>query len=322
MEYRTLGRTGLKVSEIGFGAWGIGKTWWGPADDRESLRALTRAMERGINFFDTAYVYGDGHSERLIGKAVRDWKFPIHIATKIPPKNKRWPALVNTPIREAFPSDWIIKCTERSLKNLHVECVDLQQFHVWDDSWTHTPDWQEGINKLKKDGKIRFFGISINDYQPENALELVRSGLVDSVQVIYNLFEQAPADDLFPACQEYKVGVIVRVPFDEGSLTGTFHPNMTFHEEDFRRDYFGGNRLKEVCNRIQDFKFLVRGDIQNLAQGALKFCLTHPAVTTVIPGMRKVSHVDENAAVSNWNLLTQKEMSRLRPLAWRRDFYQ
>ena len=312
MEYRTLGRTGLKVSEIGFGAW----------DDRESLRALTRAMECGVNFFDTAYVYGDGHSERLIGKAVRDWKFPIHIATKIPPRNKRWPALANTPIGEAFPTDWILKCTERSLKNLHLDCVDLQQFHVWDDSWTHATEWQEGIQKLKKEGKIRFFGISINDYQPENALALVRSGLVDSVQVIYNLFEQAPADELFPACQENKVGVIVRVPFDEGSLTGTFQPNMTFHEEDFRRDYFGGNRLKEVCERVNDFNFLIREGIQNLAQGALKFCLTHPAVSTVIPGMRKVSHVNENVYASDRNLLTQKEMDRIRPLAWRRDFYQ
>jgi aryl-alcohol dehydrogenase-like predicted oxidoreductase len=322
MQYRTLGRTGLNVSEIGFGAWGIGKTWWGPADDRESLKALIRAIDLGINFFDTAYVYGDGHSERLIGKAIMDSGQRVIVATKVPPKNKRWPALANTPIREAFPPDWIIRCTERSLTNLNRDHVDLQQLHVWDDAWTDETEWQEAIHRLKKEGKIRFFGISINDYQPQNALKLVRSGLVDSVQVIYNLFEQAPADELFPACQKEKVGIIVRVPFDEGSLTGTFTPEMTFHEEDFRRDYFRGDRLKEVCERIPGFNFLIRGDIKNLAQAALKFCLTHPAVSAVIPGMRKMRHVEENAKVSNGKLLTEEEIKRLRPLAWRRDFYQ
>ncbi len=203
-----------------------------------------------------------------------------------------------------------------------MDCIDLQQFHVWDDEWTEEPDWQEGINQLKKEGKIRFFGISINDYQPENALRLVRSGLVDSVQVIFNLFEQSPAEELFPACRDHKVGVIVRVPFDEGSLTGTFHPKMNFHEKDFRGDYFGGDRLAEVCKRVEDFQFLVRGEIQNLAQGALKYCLTHPAVSTVIPGMRKVTHVEENASVSDRILLTPDEVERVRPFAWRRDFYR
>ena len=321
MQYRTLGRTGLHVSEIGFGAWGIGKTWWGPADDRESLKALIKAMELGVNFFDSAYVYGDGHSERLIGKAIQDWKDPVFVATKIPPLNKRWPALANTPIGEAFTAKWIVQATERSLKNLNLDCIDLQQFHVWDDAWTHEPEWQEGIQKLKKEGKIRFFGISINDYQPQNAIDLVNSGLVDSVQVIYNLFEQSPTEHLFPACKEKNVGVIVRVPFDEGSLTGTFHPKMTFHEDDFRGDYFKGNRLSEVCKRVKDFGFIIRGEIPNLAQAALKFCLTHPAVSTVIPGMRKIQHVEENVKVSNGNFLSKKEVTQLRSFAWKRNFY-
>lgn len=321
MRYRILGRTGREVSEIGFGAWGIGGSWWGPTDDDESVRALVRAMELGINFVDTAYVYGDGHSERLIARAIREsGRRPI-VATKIPPRNEQWPADLRSAARDAFPPDWIAACTERSLKNLGTGTIDLQQFHVWTDTWLEETSWWEAIRRLKESRKIRFFGVSVNDCEPESVLKLVQSGLVDTVQVIYNLFEQAPAERLLPLCQDHGVGVIVRVPFDEGSLTGTFHPRMTFHPEDFRRDYFAGSRLEETCERVDQFRFLVRDEITSLAQAALKFCLSHPAVSTVIPGMRSVRHVEENAAASDGRLLRPEELARIKTLAWHRNFY-
>jgi aryl-alcohol dehydrogenase-like predicted oxidoreductase len=328
MRERTLGRTGLRISEIGFGAWGIGGSWWGPTDpasrqagDKEAMQALVRAQELGINFFDTAYVYGDGHSERLIADAFAQTGRRGFVATKVPPKNFTWPA-ASVPVAQTFPAAWITACTERSLKNLRTDCVELQQFHVWHDDWVDVSEWQEPIARLKQQGKIRFFGVSINDYQPENCLKLIKSGLVDSIQVIYNFFEQAPAERLFPACQEHRVGVIVRVPFDEGSLTGTLTPETTFHKDDFRADYFRGDRLREVCERVKGLGFLLRRDRPMLAQAALTFCLTHPAVSTVIPGMRKATHVEENARVSDGPPLTPDELERLAPLAWRRNFYQ
>jgi aryl-alcohol dehydrogenase-like predicted oxidoreductase len=319
MLLRSLGRTGLRVSEIGFGAWGIGRSWWGPTDDEESLRTLVRAQELGVNFFDTAYVYGDGHSERLIAKAFAQTGRRAIVATKVPPKNYQWPARP-VPLQQAYPADWIIACTERSLKHLQADCVELQQLHTWHDDWTDLPEWQQAIATLKQQGKIRFFGVSINDGEPENCLKLIRTGLVDTIQVIYNLFEQAPAEQLFPACQQQRVGIIVRVPFDEGSLTGAFRPDTIFHKDDFRAGYFGGGRLREVCERVKAFDFLLRDDITTPAQAALKFCLSHPAVSTVIPGMRTVKHAVENVAVSDGRLLRAEELTRLKPLAWRRNF--
>jgi len=321
MLLRTLGRTGLRVSEIGFGAWGIGGTWWGGTDDDEGLRALVRAQELGVNFFDTAYVYGDGHSERLIARAFAQTGRRGMVATKVPPKNHQWPAKP-VPAEKAFPADWIIACTERSLKNLGADCIDLQQLHVWHDDWTEASGWREAVRTLKADGKIRYFGVSINDYEPENCLKLIRTGWVDAVQVIYNLFEQAPAEQLFPACQEHRVGLIIRVPLDEGSLTGALRPDTVFQQGDFRADYFRGDRLREVCERVKAFDFLIHDEITSLPQAALKFCLSHPAVSTVIPGMRKARHAEANARVSDGRLLAPEELARLKPLAWRRNFYE
>jgi aryl-alcohol dehydrogenase-like predicted oxidoreductase len=320
MLLRTLGRTGLRVSEIGFGAWGIGGTWWGGTNDAEALKALIRAQELGVNFYDTAYVYGDGHSERLIARAFAQTGRRGIVASKVPPKNREWPARP-VPICDTFPPDWIIACTERSLKNLNTDCLDVQQLHVWHDDWAEATDWREAVHQLKASGKIRSFGLSINDYEPENCLKAIRTGLIDSIQVIYNLFEQAPAERLFPACREHGVGLIVRVPFDEGSLTGTLRPDTTFQKDDFRSDYFRGERLREVCERVKAFDFLIHDTITTPAEAALKFCLSHSAVSTVIPGMRKVRHVEANVRVSDGRLLTAEELARLKPLAWRRNFY-
>ncbi len=321
MRYRTLGKTGLEVSELGYGAWGIGKTMWIGADDDESLRALRRAIDLGVNFIDTALGYGQGHSERLVGQVVRESSETVYVATKAPPKTMQWPARPGTPAEEAFPAEWIVECAEQSLRNLGLETVDVLQLHVWSDEWVGRGDWADGVERLKRDGKIRFFGVSINDHQPANAIELVRTGLVDTVQVIYNLFDQSPEDELFPAVQDANVGVIVRVPFDEGGLTGGVRPETTFPEGDFRNSYFGGGRKQEVWDRVQAIAGDAGVSVDRMAETALRFCVSHPAVSTVIPGMRSVRNVEANVAAVDAGPLDPATLERMRPHRWERVFY-
>jgi aryl-alcohol dehydrogenase-like predicted oxidoreductase len=321
MRYRRLGRTGLQVSEVGYGAWGIGKSMWLGADDDESLRALRRAIELGINVIDTAYGYGDGHSERLVGSAVRQAAETVYVATKIPPKNRKWPARSGTPAEEAFPADWVVRCTEVSLERLGLECIDVQQFHVWSDEWVGEGDWLDGVERLKREGKIRFFGVSINDHEPSNAVRLVESGLVDTVQVIYNVFDQSPEDELFPAVEAADVGVIARVPFDEGSLTGTIRPDTVFPDGDFRNRYFAGDRKSEVWERVQSVAADLGVSAEEIASVALRFCLSHPAVSTTIPGMRSTRNVERNADAAEAGPLGDDQLEALRRHRWIRDFY-
>lgn len=320
MQYRTLGRTGLKVSEIGFGAWGIGGMW-GPRDDEQALSALRRALDLGINFIDTALAYGDGHSERLIARAFRERGNRVNVATKIPPKNHEWPARPDSLLKDVFPRDWIIRCTERSLKHLETDCLNLQQLHVWAERWLEETEWIETLQDLKTAGKIRFIGVSVNDHEPETAIKLVRSGWVDTIQVIYNIFDQSPAERLLPLAGENNIGIIARCPFDEGGLTGTLRADTVFPEGDWRREYFYGDRLKETVARVEDLKFLIRGEIRSLSKAALQFCLSHPAVSCVIPGMRRPEHVEENVTVSDGKGLPSAELERLRAHAWPRNFY-
>ena len=322
MLYRTLGKTGLEVSELGFGAWGIGGTMWIGADDDESLRALRLAIDHGVNFFDTAYGYGDGHSEQLVGAAVRGSAETVRVASKIPPKNMQWPAPPGVRAEEAFPADWIVSCTERSLQNLGLETIDVHQFHVWSDEWVGQGDWLDGIERLKRDGKIRFFGVSINDHQPENAIRLVESGLVDTVQVIYNIFDQSPEDVLFPAVEAAHVGVIVRVPFDEGALTGSVRPETTFPEGDFRNRYFAGERKREVWERVQAIARDLDVEIDRLAEIALRFCLSHPAASVAIPGMRSTGHVERNVRAAAAGRLEANQLAALRRHRWVADLYR
>ena len=319
MRNRVFGRTGLKISEIGHGTWTMG-SMWGPRDDAAALASLHRSLELGVNFIDTAYVYGDGHSENLIGQTLRRWNGKIFVATKVPPKNYQWPARHHVPITDTFPADHIVKYTETSLKNLKMDCVDLQQLHVWSDSWMKDLGWLEGVEKLKKQGKIRFFGVSINDHEPDSALKIVDSGLVDSVQVIYNIFDQTPEEKLFPLCQKKNVAVIARVPFDEGALTGTLTPETQFLKGDWRVKYFTPERLKETCGRVEKLKELAQREGMSLPVLALKFCLSHPAVSTVIPGMRKAAHVEDNCAAAG-RMLSPEEVAELRNHAWPRNFY-
>ena len=322
MQVRSFGKSGWKVSQIGFGCWGLGGDVWGPSDDAQARDALGRALELGVNFFDTAYIYGSGHSEKLLGGALRRSRPPVFVATKVPAKNMEWPADPKTPILKAFPTDWILRCTDVSLKRLGLERIDLQQLHVWTDSWVGAEEWRKAADQLKRAGKIRCFGVSVNDHEPESVLKLVATGEIDSVQVIYNLFDPSAAEKLFPLCQEHGVAVIARVPFDEGSLTGAFTRETRFPRGDWRAGYFRGERLKETCERVEKLKVqFLRPGIPSLSALALKFVLAHPAVSTVIPGMRKVPHVEANCAVSDGQPLTVEELKRLKEHAWPRNFY-
>jgi aryl-alcohol dehydrogenase-like predicted oxidoreductase len=322
MHYRMLGRTGLQISEIGYGAWGIGQSGWIGAQDQESLQALQRAIDLGVNFIDTALAYGEGHSERLVGQVLRtNPDKRIIVATKIPPKNGQWPAQAGVPVEEAFPGTYIQECTEQSLRNLGTQTIDIQQFHVWNDEWVGQGDWRETIQRLKEQGKIRFFGVSINDHQPDNALRLIETGIVDTVQVIYNIFEQSPEDTLFPACRHHNIGVIVRVPLDEGGLTGTITPESRFDPQDFRSTYFRGNRKQEVYERVQNMVSDLGITVDELPEIALRYILSHPVVSTVIPGMRTSRNVERNTALGDGKGLSLEQVQKLKKHRWIRNFY-
>ncbi|HXF27361.1 MAG TPA: aldo/keto reductase [Bryobacteraceae bacterium] len=321
MRYRKLGKTNFEVSEIGYGAWGIGGTQWRGHTDDESIRALHRAIELGLNFIDTALAYGDGHSEQLVGKILSDTKQKIYIATKVPPKNQLWPAEPGIGIGKVFPYDYIIQCTENSLRNLGVERVDLQQLHVWNPEWIHRDEWRRAFEDLRRSGKARAVGVSINDHQPDSAIELVETGLIDTVQVIYNIFDQSPEEKLFPVCQRHNVGVIARVPFDEGSLTGAITEQTKFEPGEFRASYFGGDRKQQVVEHVDALTRDLNIDRDSLAETALRFCISHKAVSTVIPGMRRVRNAEANMAVPDKGTLDAETLGILKRHVWKRNFY-
>jgi aryl-alcohol dehydrogenase-like predicted oxidoreductase len=322
MHERALGRTGLQVSEIGYGAWGIGGTMWMGADDEESLRALHRGVDLGLRLIDTALGYGNGHSEELVGQVVRDRDERVVVATKIPPKNGIWPAPGGVDPDDAFPADHVRACTERSLRNLGLDTIDLQQFHVWSDEWVGRGSWLEAIEALKAEGKIRAFGVSINDHQPANALALVESGAVDAVQVIYNVFDQSPEDELLPACERHGVGVLARVPFDEGALTGTIGPDTQFPEGDFRNRYFRDDRRQQVADRVQAILDDLGIEREQLPEVALRYVLSHRALSAAIPGMRSVRNVERNCAVGDGHGLPDEQVAALKRHRWDRNFYR
>lgn len=323
MRFRTLGKTGIEISEVGYGAWGIGQKQWLGGTDDESLRALRHAFDLGLNFIDTALAYGDGHSERLVSQVVADAPHRVYIATKIPPKNRIWPAHPGIGIADVYPYEYTIACTEESLRNLKTDCIDLQQFHVWNPEWLDSDDWKRAIEDLKKAGKVRAMGISINDHQPDSALGIINTGLIDSVQVIYNVFDQSPETNLFPLCQEKQIGVLARVPLDEGALTGSITESTVFEEGDFRGWYFRKDRKAQVVKHVTALQKDLKGvDDRPLAEVALSFCLANPAVTTVIPGMRRVKTVDSSLGVSGHEPLKAATMEVLRRHAWDKNFYQ
>jgi aryl-alcohol dehydrogenase-like predicted oxidoreductase len=317
MHTRPFGRLRWPVSEIGYGLWGVGG-WTGSNDD-ESIASIERAIELGCTLFDTALAYGMGKSEKLLGQVLaRHRDRQIFVATKVPPKNMKWPALSSYELGDVFPADYIRQTTETSLRNLGLECVDLQQLHVWTDAWAHDDRWARAVDDLKREGLIRAFGISINRWEPGSVLIALRTGLIDSVQTVYNVFDQEPEDELFPLCRELGVATIARVPFDEGSLTGALTPDMRWPDGDWRNLYFTPEKLRETLRRVA----LVREDVPaalTLPELALQHILSNPDVTTVIPGMRRVKHVENNLAVAG-RRLSPELLERLKRHRWKRDY--
>jgi aryl-alcohol dehydrogenase-like predicted oxidoreductase len=320
MKYRTLGRTALKVSEIGYGAWGIGKAMWVGAEDEESLKSLKAARDAGVNFFDTALAYGDGHSEKLLSKAFGK-SSDVIIASKVPPINKVWAIKSGSPLQKTFPKKYVLDSLDETLKNLGRDSVDIYQFHTWIDDWASQPEWQETAREMKKSGKARFVGISVQNHQPANVIKALETGLVETVQVIHNIFDQSPEDELYPYAQKNSIGIIVRVPFDEGSLTGKINPETRFPEGDFRNIYFAGERKRDVWDRIQGITEDLNIDVAQMPEYALRYILAQPAVSTIIPGMRNTKHVQANVAASDLGPLPAETVKQLHKYRWVRDYY-
>ena len=316
MKYRPLGRTGFQVSDIAHGLWGM--SGWSESNDDGSRQAIQFAIDLGCNFFDTAWAYGDGKSDGLLGEALTKNKGKrIYAASKIPPKNLRWPASPKDKYTDVFPADHVLKYANRIREKLKTNSIDVLQLHVWDDSWSDHPDFRSTVEKLKKDGVIRFFGLSLNRWEPENGLKAIRTGLVDVVQVIYNIFDQAPEDKLFPLCQEMNIGVIARVPLDEGSLGGKMTPQTKFPSSDWRARYFGPENLAATLPRIDALKPITPAGM-TLPDMALRFVISHPAVSTTIIGMRKLDHVRQNTALSDIGPLDATLLAKLKSHRWDR----
>ncbi|MFF8393079.1 aldo/keto reductase [Streptomyces sp. NPDC016172] len=321
MRYRRLGRLGHDVSEVGYGMWGIagGEGGWSGADDARGLESLQAAVDHGCNFFDTAWIYGRGHSEEMLAEALRaNMDRRLVVATKVPPKDRAFPSTRASRLEQVFPSDHIRAYTERSLANLGVGRIDLLQFHVWEDAWAQDPTWQRTVTQLKDEGLIGGIGISVNRWEPWNVLRTLDTGLIDAVQVIYNIFDQAPEDELFDACAKHDVGVIARVPFDEGTLTGTLTAESTWPEGDWRNSYFVPENLVPAVERAERLKALTPAGT-TLPEMALRFILDNPAIDTVIPGMRSVAHVRTNLAVSDQEPLPADLTAELKGHRWDRQ---
>jgi len=316
VEYRRFGRTDWHVSEIGYGMWGMGG--WTGSDDEQSLASLQRAVDLGCNFFDSALAYGEGRSEALLGTLVRanpDKK--LYTATKVPPKNSKWPSQRTFTLDVTFPPDYIEQRVHESLEHAGLPSFDLLQFHVWEDGWLADDRWAKKIDELRSQGLFNAVGISVNRWEPWNGVKTVRSGLIDVVQVIYNIFDQNPEDELFPACREHDVAVVARVPFDEGTLTGKLTKESSWPEGDWRNIYFTQENLIPSLERAAKLKEVLPAGI-SLPEMALRFILSNRDVSTIIPGMRKTSHVDANMAASDGDHLPDQLISELRSHRWER----
>jgi len=316
MKYRKLGRAGFEVSDIAQGLWGM--SGWSGSDDKESLAALQLAVDLGCNFFDTAWAYGNGKSDALLGQILAKNKTKrLYAASKIPPMNDQWPAIPAYKYQDVFPAKHVFNYTEKIIEKLGTESIDLLQFHVWDDSWADEAEFRETIEKLKADGLIRFFGLSLNRWEPENGIKALHTSLVDAVQVIYNIFDQAPEDRLFPVCRELNIGVIARVPLDEGSLGGKMTAETKFPPNDWRAKYFGPENLAKTIARVDELKKILPSGM-TLPEMSIRFILANPDVSTTIVGMRKLNHVKENSALSASGPLDEGLLHKLKAHRWDR----
>jgi len=321
MNYRQFGRTDWNVSDVGYGMWGMGS--WSNSDDNESLSSLQASVDLGCTFFDTAYAYGEGRSENLLGQIVRSNPGKrLYTATKVPPKNLQWPALPDSTLMESYPPDHVEEFVHRSLENAGLQQFDLVQLHTWSDDWMRDDRWFYKLDDLRSQKLLNAIGLSINRWEPWNGVQAVQSGQVDAVQVIYNIFDQNPEDELFPACREHKVAVIARVPFDEGTLTGTLTKESKWPEGDWRNNYFTPENLNPSIDRTEELKKMLgewNGEHSTnirMPELALRFILSNTDVTTIIPGMRKLSHVESNIEASDEGALDKELLKKLREFRW------
>lgn len=321
MKYRVLGRTGEKISEIGFGAWAIGESWWGSQPENESIKALHKALDLGVNFIDTAAGYGDGKSEKIIAQVLKERKERILVATKTPPADGPWPPTPFCKAKDRYSEKYIHENVEQRLRNLKSDCIDVLQLHTWTRAWNKNPEPLDILKKLQAEGKIKYIGISTPEHDQNCVIDLMRRGYLDTVQVIYNIFEQEPAAELLPVAVEHNVGIIVRVVFDEGILTGKYASNTKFPRDDFRSRYFAGDRLERAVKRVQAIKNEIEGTDLSMPQLAIKFALANTAVSTVIPGIRNVYQAKANTAVSDLPDINDDLLYRLRKHAWLRAFW-
>ena len=316
MNYRRFGRTDWQVSDIGYGMWGMGG--WTGSDDGESAGSLQQAVDLGCNFFDTAWAYGEGRSEALLGQLVRaNPRKKLYTATKVPPKNSVWPSRREFTLDDTFPPDYIEQRVHESLEHAGLPSFDLVQFHVWEDGWLADDRWAKKVDELRSQKLFSAIGISINRWEPWNGVQAVRSGLIDSVQVIYNIFDQNPEDELFPACRQHDVAIIARVPFDEGTLTGTLTKESKWPAGDWRNIYFNADNLVPSVERAEKLKAILPDEL-TLPEMALRFILSNPDVSTIIPGMRKQTHVGSNIAASDAGELPGDLVAKLREHRWER----
>ncbi len=320
MQFRELGKTGIKVSEIGFGAWAIGGKMWGKQTDADSIAALHKALDLGCTFFDTALAYGDGHSEKLIRRVFKERGVlnDMIIATKVPPKNGQWDPPTNLPISQEFPGAWIIECCERSLKNLGRDHVDILQLHTWSPSWAERVEWHAAMEKLKAQGKIRVIAISVSAVRHDEANPQIKAGRVESVQVIHNIIDQSAEKTLFPLAQKKGVGILSRVPLASGVLTGKFTRETKFPKGDWRSERPDQNWVGEMVDQVEKLKFLTE-DGTSLTHAALKYCLAHPAVSAVIPGIRNAAQAEANFSASDGKPLSAEQVARVRALYRRKE---
>lgn len=316
MKYRKLGRTGFEISDIAHGLWGMGG--WSGSEDTQSLAALQMSVDLGCNFFDSAWAYGDGKSDQLLGETIkRNPGKRLYAASKVPPMNLKWPATSKDRYPDVFPAKHVFHFADAIRKNLGTDAIDLLQFHVWDDSWAGESEFRSTVEKLKNDGVIRAFGLSLNRWEPANGIKAIRTGLVDAVQVIYNIFDQSPEDELFPVCREFNVGVIARVPLDEGSLGGKLTLNSKFPAGDWRAGYFNPENLRNTVDRVERLKSILPSGM-TLPEMALRFILSNPTVSTSIVGMRKPEHVQANVATSDAGPLPANLLAELKKHRWDR----
>jgi aryl-alcohol dehydrogenase-like predicted oxidoreductase len=320
MEYRDLGNTGTRTSEIGFGAWAIG-SHWGPQKESDSIEALHEALDRGVNFIDTAYGYGNGKSERIIASVLKDRREEVTVATKIPPMEGPWPPTPYCDARERLSESYLRKMLDACRKNLDTDCVDIVQIHTWTRSWNVDPRPLEVLAKLREEGVLRLIGVSTPEHDQNALNDLMRQGLIDTIQVIYNIFEQEPAAELLPLAARHGVGVIVRVVFDEGVLTGKYTAEHRFPVGDFRNRYFAGDRLARAVQRVEHLRKELEGTGYTLPQAAVKFALAHPAVSNVITGIRNKEQAILNTSYSDGMVMDESLQGKLRRHAWLRGFW-